>query len=179
MNVKKILCLAVIMSAAVNASAMELHKGKVISDKVWSPDGSKATLVYSKHARTRYFDDGKLSAFTNVYLKDSGGVANVPVTIENHHALNLYNFGDEKSQYYIHKWICVDTSVKQAHCVIQDLLVELEPQGSLYDETSPGLTLTFDSAGRYPVRASTGVSKDRWGGKYESFSHAEGTLTIA
>jgi hypothetical protein len=176
MNFKRIVLMAAMISASANAFAIEIYKGKVISDKTWSDDGSKAVMKRDKMLLAKHGVPN--STYLNVLVRDLGGKVNEPVEIYNRHTKTVYNSSDVNHRYVIYEAVCAGVANSSSHCVIHAMKVELNPEGYFEDDSYPALEMTYSKPGRYNIYAFSSYREENEVDRYDDSSGAEGTITI-
>ena len=161
MNLKKILCIAVIVSASSHAFALEIYKGKIISQKTWSTDGGKAVMVANKsQVRKQPRMD---TSYQYVEARVYAGTAKVgePVTIAHDHGYGVGNNDTENHTYQARMTVCSSESANTVHCIHHFDTIELTPGGYFREDNIPDLVMTYDKAGSYYLSAYTSLSEDK------------------
>jgi hypothetical protein len=176
MNLKQLICIAATISLCTHAFAMEIYKGKVISEKVWSNDGSIAVTGINKKQQFRH-DDGY--TYENIYSSISSDSAKVnePVTMNNFHHIRLYNRTDHNKNYWIEENICSQTSDNLNRCIYYNQQIQLEPNGYIDQGKQPILKITYTKPGRYRVTVETSAIEEFGEGAYIPHTSA-GRATI-
>ncbi len=153
MKLKQLICIAVTVGLSSHAFAMEIYKGKVISEKVWSNDGSKAVL--GTHQKPQFRHEGQSYEQIMSSISSDEGKVNEPVTMNNMHAIYAFNDTDETKSYRVMESICSQTSDNFNRCIYYHKNIELEPQGYISENKEPVLEMTYTKPGRYRVTVMT------------------------
>lgn len=159
MNLKKLICITAAISLSSHAFAMEIYKGKVISEKVWSNDGSKAVTGINKNQPFRHDSTGMYEEIMSSISSDHASV-NVPVTMNNMHHIHLINNTDETKNYRVMESICSQTSDNLNRCIYYHKQIQLEPHGYVTEGKEPILEMTYTKPGRYRVTVMTIADDD-------------------
>lgn len=169
MNLKKLICIAAVVCFGSNAFAMEIYKGKVISQKVWSNDGSKAAVVAKRNPHARHDTD---NSYEDVVSSISSWSTNVneALKINNTNYIALKNNSDQTKRYYIVESVCSQTSDNFNRCLYYHAQIELEPTGAANINETPFLEMVYSKPGHYRVN-STSTVYDR-NDDYGSVAHS-------
>lgn len=174
MNLKKLICIAVVAGLGSHAYAMEIYKGKVISEKVWSNDGSKAVTGINKKQQFRHESSDVFEEVVSSISSDYANV-NVPVTMNNMHLIRLYNKTDATKDYRVMESICSQTSDNLNRCIYYHKQIQLEPNGYVTEGKEPILEMTYTKPGRYRVTVMT-VADD---GSVPHISEGRATIFVS
>ena len=178
MNLKKIICLAAALSVSSHVFAMEIYKGKVVSEKLWSSDGSKAKVAPSKKSRhaNRHFDVSN-DVFVQAVIAAQTAKVNEYIEIENSNNLSLQNTSDETHTYYVGHNVCSETSEGTAHCVHYHRTFELSPGGYVEDDFRPVLEQAYSKPGTYKIESYSSYGED--GAGDSNYDLAASTITVS
>jgi hypothetical protein len=177
MNMKKVLCLAAALSLTSHALAMEIYKGKVLSQKVWSSDGGKAKISPSKAMRGQKMHmQNQPYEHTWAQVFSGSTKVNQPFEIENTNGVFIQNDSDETHEYRTIQSVCSETSEATFHCVHYFDEIELSPGGYLSDDLRPVLEMTYSKPGSYKIISLTSYGE---GSNPSSYSESIGVMTVS
>lgn len=177
MKLKSILCLAAALSVSGQVLAMEIYKGKVISQKVWSTHGGKARIAPSKRLQNHHMRSPNNTyeySYANIYSETAK--VNLPTIISNSNAVNIDNNSDTTHKYMIGQSACSETPEATVHCVHYFEEVELEAGGYLNENMQPVLEMTYTKPGNY--RITTITSYGELTGPM-NYNKATGVMTVS
>lgn len=174
MKLKQLIFIAATIGLSSHAFAMEIYKGKVISEKVWSNDGSKAALGKSKKPRFKH-ESGNLHEQIMSSISSDASAVNEPITLNNMHAVYVYNGTDETKQYLVMESICSQTSDNFNRCIFYHKQIELQPQGYIEETKVPVLEMTYTKPGKYRVTVTTDV----YDGGFPHVSEGRATVFVS
>lgn len=159
MNFKNIFSLAVLAALSANVSAIQLYKGKIVSQKVWTNDGSKPLIAMNNKnvmmPLMQHHSDA--NRYTAIMVESMNAKVDEYVSPQNNHFTGLSNAGNTSQLFNITHTICSNTPEGSEHCVFYNKVVELEVGGYITDDTRPVLNIKFSRPGRYYVNANTTI----------------------
>ncbi len=159
MNCKKLVCFTVLAVVSTNVGAMQIYKGKIVSQKITTTDGSQGAVAPNK--KTIVFPTMQQRSFsdklTSVLLDSSVAKMNEPVELSTNHYTFISNASDVTELYEVVHTVCSQTSEASTHCIFYHKQIELEAGGYFSDDTRPVLTMKFSQPGRYHTTAITSV----------------------
>lgn len=154
----KISLLAVVLAGVVttNASALEIHKGKIIAHKEWTTGIAKGSFKSKALVKKNVEDMGNFYVYTNA--QGGKAQAGIVTTINGQTQVFIQNASNETKQYSYNMSVCSDTTEHTASCVLSFYTIEVEPNGDFSDSSTPELRLIYDKAGKYNTYVNTFVS---------------------
>lgn len=175
MKVKNIFCLLAALGISSHAFAMEIYKGKVLSQKVWSSDGGKATLKVNKamlgmHAARQPLEH------TWAHLSSASTKVNRAVEIPISTGVSVLNFSDETHIYHTIQSVCSETPEATMQCVYYEADMELSPGGYLVDDLQPVLEMIYSKPGNYRISALSSYDEDS---NPASYTESKGVMTVS
>ncbi len=178
MNLQKLFCLAVMASVSTNVIAMEIYKGKVLSEKIYASDGSKATLAPQKNTMLPRHNDSDY-AYTTANIPSGHAKVNTPVVVDGSLSVSFVNSTEETRHYTVLNRVCSRTTEATNHCVYYHKEIELQPQGSFFEDALPLLKMTYSKPGSYKIWVESGFYQYGENGTFPTFSDAVNTMVVA
>lgn len=152
MNIKKILCLTAALSISSHVFALEIYKGKMVNEKIWSTSGVKAKIGVSKKFQNRKMHTAEPDrALVQAVIASQTAKINTPVEISNDNRLYIVNYTDEPHVYNVEHSVCSETSDAVTQCVHYWREFEISSGGYVDDDFRPVLELTYTKPGIYKI----------------------------
>lgn len=177
MKMKTILCLTMALGICSQAMALEIYKGKILSQKVWSTHGEKARLASAKNRQHKsQLIDGNVFQASYAQILSRTAKVDELVSIENNNALFVDNNTDEEHEYRVMNSVCSDTDENTTHCIHYFKTFVLSPGGYLSDDMHPVLDMTYSKAGSYRIAVFTSFGPSTGPASYNT---ATATVTVS
>lgn len=187
---KTLVLLAFISAISVNSYALEITKGKILQHKEWTDGKITATYLHSsknllqlKHPnalKQSSNDQGSQYSYTQImsHIGPKEGKTGLQANVEGSHDINFYNQTKNNKTYYYLLSTCIETAPKKTICAYYSDLVELEPEGSLYDTLQTQLKYVFEKTGTYKSTSGTYLTSNTYTTNDILSSFSESTVTI-
>lgn len=177
MNLGKLFCLTALACISSNVFAMEIYKGKVVSEKLYASDGSKATLAVKKHAVKRAYEEDFI--YNTASIPSSNAWVNKPVVIDGASTVSIFNNEGMTKSYEVRSEVCSETSEATTHCVYYYKTVLLESGGYYYDDAIPLLKMSYSKPGRYKTWVKSGLWQSYEHGTFPVYTRANSAVIVS
>lgn len=163
---------------SVNSVAMEIHGGKLISEKEWTSGNIKGSFKESakdgdnkllqrivKHkkklaSKQKNYEEEFIFARNQMF--NQKGPAGVEMTIEGFSGMHMENFTSTQQTYQIFRTFCVENLAEEKEsCVHYAGQVQLEPSGYIFMSDTPAISYKFEKEGTYGLQLDTDIRKDK------------------
>jgi len=162
MKVKSLVCLAFASIVSVQAFALEIYKGHVISHKEWSTGNAKGAFVAGHMTNqslrlTRPVASRGEGDFVSSYshISSSSGKAGVPAIVIGDGMVYIANGSQGSKQYAYQYTVCAEIADKTEQCLYSYDEIELDADGYFQESRQPQLQLTFATPGDYHILTAT------------------------
>lgn len=178
MKIKFLLACVVMATLSTNASALQIHKGKLLSHKEWSTGKAKLSLAKAIIAKRSLKDntDGTWSSLTSE-IHPATGLVNQMIAIKNEANIYLQNNSDHEQTYELRFSICAMPAKDSYDCVDTWDTIQLQPGGHFSDPDALVLNIAFDQPGEYTIFSDSSMWTEYWANS--AYSSSESSVIVS
>lgn len=169
MKGKLLLGLALTSFISVNALALEIKNGKLLSHKVWTTGDIKVVppKKFSKEDVLKLKDKLQIKNLTlhdfNTYtysvILSNTGVAGERTQVTGYQFFQIKNNSDGTEIFHIFNSLCAQTSDKMTECSFYQDEIQLDAQGYAYSFEEATIAPIFNQEGTYLTEAGTNIAR--------------------
>lgn len=161
MKGKLLLSVTIASLFSINAFALNIQKGHLMSHKEWSTGNLSYSFKNQKNLATISITPSNKSnsdETLNTQITPATGITNSPVTLTATDSLSITNNSTSSKTFSYVQSICVNTTSRQ--CAYYSDQIQLDPGGSAVIANTPLLSISFDSQGNYSTETSEYITDE-------------------